>query len=467
MKVGLIKPPSILRKYRFISLQPPINLAMLGAYLKERGIEVEIRDFDVEPIDDLEPWLNRFSPDLVGFTAMTPMITSAAEIAGRVKKHSSAMPIVIGGPHASALPARTLREFPVFDYAVSGEGEEPLIRLVEGLKGASLEGVAGLSRRAGEEIIVGPPPKRIEDLDSLPLPDRSLLPLDKYRGQSFRGFSRKTKRTVEMITTRGCPVACIFCCAQDRQVKMLSPARVAEDLEICRRRHDAEHIVFMDDTFTFKHSRLLEILAALREQRLTFNCCTRVDTVDVGLLREMKRSGCKGISFGVESGSPRILELIGKKVTVEKIIAAFDAAREAGIEQIEATTILGAHPDETASDIEQTIALLRRLRATIISATTVVPYPGTPLYSMMIERGLLSPDADWEEFVYFGSRPSWRTEHFTIEELAKIQNKILREHFFSWRFLRHLFSTVRSPSDIWYYLESAVDFLRSTPFNSP
>jgi radical SAM superfamily enzyme YgiQ (UPF0313 family) len=462
MKVGLIKPPSILRNYRFINSQPPINLAMLGAYLQERGVEVQIRDFDVQPLDDLEPWLAAFRPDLVGLTAMTPMILAAAAIAQRIKDRSGGIPIVVGGPHASALPERTLREFPAFDFAIAGEGEEPLMRLVEGLKGASLDGIPGLSRREGGAIVAGPPPRRFQDLDSLPLPDRGLLPLDRYQGQSFRGFARRSLRIAELVTSRGCPYACIFCHAQDRKVRMLSAARVLEDLQVCRHRHGAQHIVFMDDMFTLNRRRLAPLLAGLRDLGLTFNCSTRVDAVDPDLLREMARSGCRGVSFGVESGSPRVLEWIGKQITVEQSIRAFDAARAAGIPQIEASIVLGAHPDEEAVDIQQTIALLRRLRPTIISVTTVVPYPGTPLYQLMIDRGLLSPDAGWDQFVFFGGRPSWRTQHFTIAELAKVQNRILREHFFSWRFLRHLLRTVRGVGDVRYYLDSAAGFLRSS-----
>ena len=461
MKVGLIKPPSLIQKFHFLNTQPPLNLAMLGAYLEERGVEVEIRDFDVEPLEDLEPWLERFQPDLVGLTAATPMILRAAALAERIRLVARKIPLVLGGPHATALPERTLREFPAFDYAVSGEGEQPLAHLVESLRGASLEGVPGITRRQGGHILVGPPPRRLDDLDALPLPDRSLLPLDLYRGPSFRGFSRQSRPIAEMITSRGCPASCLFCHAQDHVVRMLSAERVAEDLEICHRQHGARHIVFMDDVFTLHRDRLAAILEALRRLKLTFNCSTRADAVDAEMLREMARSGCQGVSFGVESGSPRILELIGKRITVEKIVAAFEASHAAGIRHVDATIILGAHPDEELRDLEQTRALLRRIRPTILSVATVVPYPGTPLRRMMIERGLLSEEAGWEEYLFFGARPSWRTEHFTLEQLAAIQKRMLREHYFNWRFLRHLAGTVRSAGDLRYYLSNAADFVRS------
>ncbi|NMA26949.1 MAG: B12-binding domain-containing radical SAM protein [Burkholderiales bacterium] len=461
VKVGLIKPPSLIRNFRFFNLQPPLNLAMLGAYLNARGVEVEIRDFDVEPLDDLEPWLERFQPDLVGMTAMTPMILGAAKLAERIRRFASHLPVVIGGPHASAIPERTLREFPQFDFAVSGEGEVPLAHLVESLGGASLEGIPGLTRRQGGEILVGPPPKRLDNLDALPLANRSSLPLDLYRGPSFRGFSRQAMPIAEMVTSRGCPVSCIFCHSQDRLVRMMSAERVAEDLEICHRQHKVRHIVFMDDVFTCNRDRLAGILAALRRLKMTFNCTTRADTVDAEMLREMVASGCRGISFGVDSGSPRILELVGKKITIEKIVAAFDAAHAAGVRYVDATVILGSHPDEELGDIEQTMALVRRIRPTILGVATVVPYPGTPLRRLMIERGLLSDEAGWEEYLFYGARPSWRTEHFTMAELAEIQGRMLRAHYFSWRYLCHLARTVRSIGDLRYYLASAVDFLRS------
>jgi radical SAM superfamily enzyme YgiQ (UPF0313 family) len=460
-KVGLIRPPAALNKFRFVNSQPPINLAGLGSWLEQFGVEVEIRDFDVESPDIIGDWLNEFAPDLIGITSMTPMILSAADIAARIKELAPELPIVVGGPHATALPERTLNEFAAFDFAVSGEGEHPLRELLAVLKNRRFSQVPGLTWRGKSGLQRNPVAPLIGDLDSLPLPNRDLLPLDKYGGQSFRGFARGTYNICELITARGCPAACIFCASQDRRVRLMSAERVAEDLRLCKEKYGSNHVVFMDDTFTVRPSRLRQILKTLRELDMTFNCTTRVDVVNEPLLAEMHESGCRGISFGIESGSARIQQMINKNITPKQVIASFDAAHRVGIEHLEANFILGVHPDENEDDIAETIALIDRIRPHVLFVATVVPYPGTPLYDMMIERGLLAADADWREFLFFGTEPSWRTEHYTIAELADLQRKLLRRHYFSLRYLGHVLKTFKGWADLKYYAGSAVAFLRS------
>lgn len=433
---------------------------MLGAWLESHGATVEIRDLDVEPEADLEPWLDRFRPDLLGFTAMTPTILPAARLAARVKARLPNLPIVAGGPHVSALPERSLAEFPGFDYVICGEGELPLKALLEALPAGRLSGVPGLARREGAAIRTNPPPPRIENLDALPPANRELLPRGRYTAPGFRGFAGKNRTSCDVFTARGCVGNCLFCVSQDRRVVYRSTEHVLAELRLCREKYRADHILFLDDTFTSNPDRLPEIFRYLRDQRMVWHCTTRVNEVTPALLREMKQSGCHGIVFGIESGSPRLLRQIRKGITVEQATAAFDAAHAAGIPQLEADFILGAHPSETREDIAQSVALIKRLRPHLLIVSIAVPYPGTPLNALMRERGLLGDDTPWDEFVLLGAKPSWRTENFSLRELTRIQKRLLFRHYFSFTFLRHIGRGRNGWSGLKYYLKTAYSFFR-------
>ena len=461
-RVGLIRPPAGRRAAFFLS-KPPLNLAMLGTWLEAHGATVEIRDLDVEPEAGLESWLDRFRPDLLGFTAMTPTILSAARLAARVKARTPNLPIVVGGPHGSALPERTLTEFPGFDYVIGGEGEYPLKALLEALPTGRWHDIPGLSWREGAALRTNPPPPRIENLDTLPLPNRDLLPLERYTAPGFRGFAGRNMVSCDVFTARGCVGACLFCVSQDRKVVYRSAEHVLAELRLCREKYRADHILFLDDTFTSNPERLPEIFRYLRDQRMVWHCTTRVNEVTPALLREMKQSGCHGIVFGIESGSPRVLRQIRKGITVEQATAAFDAAHAAGIAQLEADIILGAHPSETREDIAQSIALIKRLRPHLLIVSLAVPYPGTPLNAMMRAQGLLGDDTRWDEFRLFGAKPSWRTENFSPRELTRIQKRLLFRHYFSLGFFRHVRRELKGWGELKYYLKAAYSFLLPRP----
>ena len=140
----------------------------------------------------------------------------------------------------------------------------------------------------------------------------------------------------------------------------------------------------------------------------------------------MNETGCQKVVFGVESGSQRILELIGKKITVSQIEDAFRWAREAGIKFIEGNYIIGSHPSENLDDLQMTIDLIKKTKPDLISAAIIVPYPGTKVYNIMKEKGYIFTE-DWSKFVMIDKLPSWRTEHFSPEDLLRHQKKILRK----------------------------------------
>jgi radical SAM superfamily enzyme YgiQ (UPF0313 family) len=496
MKVVLARPQMITTRLTFVSRQTPLNLCYLAAVAREAGAEVQIWDFDAERFREREYCrrLLSFRPDVLGISLMTPTAPRGARLAQLAKQALPGLLTVAGGPHVSALPERTLREFPGFDIAVFGEGELTFTELLERIRVSGsgfrektrnsqletcnlklLAGICGIAYRTETGVIRNKPRPTIEDLDSLPLPARDLLSLRRYHGQSYRGFSRDFLNLAEVSTSRGCPNRCIFCAiaaTHGAGARFRSAQNVIAELEHLVKRYGTNHVVFLDDTFTLRPGRLREIMLALKELGLTWNCTTRVDAVDEGLLHAMVAHGCRGVAFGVESGSPRILELIGKRITLGQVRKAFQAAHRAGVANIEADFILGVHPCETADDIEATQQLIKEIRPTTLFLAAVVPYPGTQLWDMMQEEGLIEPHADWEDFLMFGGAPaggfsksgcatSWRTHHFTMRELRRKQREMLKSFYIRPGYILRTLWNARSAPELFYYLKSGLSLLRS------
>ena len=451
MKVVLIRPPKIQGAIEKSMVQHPINLLYLSAVLREygEGFEPEVWDFEVERFSEKEvrQRLRKAQPRVVGITSMTCNIKTAHQIVSWIKDEDPEILTVLGGAHGSAIPERTLKEFENFDLVVIGEGERTFLELCERKKqGKSLEGVAGIVWRKDKELVQEPARALIEDLNWLPNPARDLIDHSLYKGASTPGLDATLHRGTELFTSRGCPEQCIFCASHlifGRRVRFRSPEHIFREVDECMEKWGYRHFTIDDDTFTFNSSRLEKICQGFKERGITWDCDTRVDTVNREMLKMMAEAGCKKIAFGVESGSQRILDLNKKGITIEQVKNAFHWAHEFGIITT-AFFMIGSHPSETRAELEESFKLMCELDTELMALAIAVPYPGTELYQIMQEQGLILEER-WEKFTHLHSLPSWRTEHFSPEELASWQVRLF------WRFF------IR-PSFIWKTLKKAISW---------
>ena len=466
MNVLLIRPKMINTGLEFVSSQVPLNLCSLAAAVRDEVDEIRILDLEVErhTSGDYQRRLVDFEPDIIGITVMTPTVPRAGRLAILSKEILPDALVVAGGPHVSALPELTLEQYPAIDLCVCGEGETAFKKIVKKHHSRDFSDIPGVVFKDNSGAIHGN--ERCltnEDIDSLPFAARDLLHFNKYRGQSYRGFSRDFLNIAEVATSRGCAGKCLFCAinvTHGRKVRFRSAESVAAELEGLRKTYGINHVVFIDDTFTLNSKRLYKIMSSLRELNITWNCTTRVDAVSDELLGDMVDFGCKGIAFGVESGSSRILDLIEKGVTTEQVKAAFRAAHKAGVEHIEADFMLGSHPSERLEDIEETRKLINLLHPTILFLSVAVPYPGTPLWKIMKEENLIKTNASWEDFLMYGGGDSWKTWYFTVGELRFLQRKILREFYLSAGHIKQILGRISSFRQLLYYLRSGFSLLQ-------
>ncbi len=381
MRVCLINPPPH-------SVQEPMYdtpifvrpaLACLGATLREAGIACLLIDakFERLPAREVLARVQAYRPDLVGLTAFTNEIKPAARIAASVKEWSHETTTLIGGVHVSAIPERTLNEFPAFDLACIGQGDYTIVELAQALADETpLSRVPGLMWR-GEQGLLKSVPRQPPALDGLPMPAWDMLP----------GGSR-----YHLMTQRGCPFTCNFCMNPNgRTVRRRTPEQIVQEIEGILARfgpRDPINIWFDDEIFTVNMRRTAEVcdtlLAAGLQKRIGWFAQTHVNVVDKPLLAKMKQAGCKRVGLGIESADETVLKSMGKGSTLERAWRATRAAREVGM-PLEAYFIIG-HPGETVESARRTIDFAAGINPEIPIFGIMVPYPGTSV-ARRAERG--------------------------------------------------------------------------------
>ncbi len=467
MRLLLISAPTVMSyKAKVTSTQYPINLGGIASFLKKNGHEVRLIDFNVDSFskEKFHRSISVWMPDAIGISSMTPAIKYAGIIATGAKESFPDIPVLIGGVHCSAIPKQTLKEFPQFDIVVMGEGEETILEVMERLSGKEkLSGIKGTAWRKGKQVMVEERRPLIHDLDSLPFPDRTLVSMKKYENShASRGFSRKFLNIAEIMTSRGCPNQCIFCAGHINygfKVRFRSIDNIMAEIVECKEKLGVNHVSVEDDTFTLNKKLVFEFCERIKKLGITWNCNTRVNTVSPEMLKAMVGSGCLKISFGVESGSQRMLDLMKKGITVEQVRQAFSWAREAGLKYGEGTFMIGAHPDETMEDVRMTAGLMKEISPDFLSVAILNPYPGTEVYDIMRSKGYIE-HFDWEKFIIYGSVPPWRTKNFTSQELFELQKKLLKDYYLRPRTMLRILSKIRSYNEFMYWLEIGMGFLR-------
>ena len=407
---------------------PPLGLMYIASMLKkEGGHEVAIIDAVLERLryDRLGEILRRDRPDMVGITAFTMNVLDALETARCVKRNLPGAHVCMGGPHVTLFPLETLG-FESVDTVVVGDGEFTCLRLVQALEGGeSLQGIPGLLYKDNGKAVGNPPAARIKDLDRIPHPARELTRYREY--WSILGDARPA---TTMMTTRGCPFQCVFCC-HDPVFRLRSISNVMEEVSQCVSLGIKE-IFFFDETFNIDRRRVLQFCREMTAlgSPVAFDIRARVDTVDPEILRSLKESGCRRIQFGVEAGTQKVLDRIGKRITLKQAEDAFLWARRAGL--ITFADFMVGLPGETADDIHRTIAFAKKLEPDYVQFSSLLPLPGTDIYEEGIRTGIFSGDF-WRDYARnpkAGFIPELWTEFLSAEQIHQLCNRANVEFYF-------------------------------------
>lgn len=397
---------------------PPLGLSYVAAALEKAGFKVEMLDNYLlrKSIAEVKELVKRVNPEIVGMTCSSASYPRCIETAKAVKEVLPSCKIVVGGWHPSYVPESMLQH-PEIDYVIIGEGERAMVELATCLTrgdekvAAQVAGVA--YRREGK--IVQNAQTFIKDLDELPFPARHLLPMHLYEKEIPY---LKAKPFTTMNIVRGCPFNCVYCETRrlwGQTCRGFSPPRVVDEIVHLKETYGIRGIYFVGDNFTINKKRTMELCELIKKSRLDVEwvCDTRADMISRELLQSMKEAGCRTIWFGVESGSPRILEKINKGITIDQTVQAFKLCREAGI-RIAASFIMGI-PGETLEDIEMTYKFAKKLDPDWAQFNVYIAVPGSGLYDEVMQKGLYDRKEGFLAYV--------KTDEFNYESLLAIQRR--------------------------------------------
>ncbi|MFA6525946.1 MAG: radical SAM protein [Candidatus Buchananbacteria bacterium] len=445
----------------------PLNLAYLAAYLRRERPDVEISVLDCEAkemhYEQIRDEIKKIMPDVVAITAPTPAFAQILEVCRIIKEISPQIVTVLGGPHPTALPKETTAEKNI-DISVVFEGEITFSEVVNALdKKLPLSDIQGIVFKDEQGNIiqtVARPP--IQDLDSLPFPARDLFPLHLYLPPPTKRMS--DKKSGNMITSRGCCYQCTYCMASfmwQRKVRLRSIKNVADEIEECLNKYGIGEFNFHDELFTISKQRTVEFCQEIIKRKLdiAWVCMVRVDYVDKDTLDWMKKAGCKKLMFGFESGSQMILDLMKKRVALEKAEEAVKLVKKSGIQT--AGNFMIGNIGETEQTIRETIALAKKLNTDTMAFFVASPYPGTEFYDIAKEKGYFRKNFEWKDFTLVSNNlPPLNLPGLPAEKILEWQKKAYRDYYIRPAYIIQKIRSIRSMVDIKNLYNGAKLFLR-------
>ncbi|HHL40762.1 MAG TPA: radical SAM protein [Deltaproteobacteria bacterium] len=374
---------------------PHQGLMALSGYLKQAGHETALVDFTFG--DSQVRQLTRavkFNPDMVAFTSTSGLFRFSVEFAGLLKERLK-VPIIFGGSHATIAPDKVIAQDAI-DMLCINEGEEAMAELLSRIEaGEDYRDIRNLWVKKDGQVYRNPVRPLIADLDSLPYPDFDLFDMERYL--SVRNG------TFHMITSRGCPFPCSYCINFELQriqgqkgkdyLRKHSVDYIIGLISYVKARYPINMLAFEDDLFTMFEDWLSDFADKYRNAfpGLPFYCNHRIGNKDEKVFRYLKDAGCVHVQMGIEAGDEYIRKNVLKRyMSDEQIIRSFELAREMGLSR-SSYNIIGS-PHETIDQIRKTISLNERVQPDDMGISIFCPYPGTKLYKLCIEEGLIEPD---------------------------------------------------------------------------
>ncbi|MBN1335519.1 MAG: B12-binding domain-containing radical SAM protein [Deltaproteobacteria bacterium] len=454
MRVLLVRPPAVHSVEHEVpeavkaeaTAYPPLGLLHLATWIRDRGRhEVAVLDAQAEGLDApaVADRVRRYAPDVVGISAFTVYLVDLVAVVEAVRACPSVRWVVLGGPHVNDFPLEA-RALPGVDAVVRGEGQVPLTALLEAWSaGGDGRGIPGVLVHPDD-----PEPALVtttDDLDELPVPDRTLVDSRRYYDVLGNGAPFST-----VVTSRGCPYRCTFCNTPRHRFRSMSASRTCDEIQACLDLGITD-IYFVDDTFNITNRRVHEMCDEVlaRGQRFTWTVRMRVNGVDRPLLEKMKAAGCTRIQYGVEQGTEEGLQRLQKDVTLEEIRTAFRLSRKVGIRTV-AYFLLGTPTERTRRDVLRTILFSIRLDPDFALYNILTPFPGTRLYDEGVEEGVIRDDA-WRAFLR-SPTPEFRAQtwdrHFSADDLERFHRLAYRVFYGRPRFLARNLLQIRSAADL-------------------
>lgn len=391
---------------------PPLGIMYIAAYLKKKGYSVRLLDMAVENMKEQEffSYISRWSPKIIGMSTYSESWKAQIILCKKIKDKFPNTIIAAGGAFATFCREQMLKES-LTDYIFLGEGEFVFGEFCDSIlrNQGEVKKIKGLCYVENGEVICNKEYQRINNLDELPFPDRSLINLDKY----VLPFT--------ISTSRGCPGQCIFCSSKafwGKQVIMRTAESVFEEILSIYKEYNSNIFYITDDTFTASKKRCLEVCEKLINSGISFvwGCESRADVIDESFLKVLYEAGCHKIQFGMESADNAILKRLKKNVTIEQIENAVACAAKYNM-HIQVSYIVG-HAFDTKETVEKTISFAKYLSdkygARVVCSVNT-PFPGTEQFEKREELGIKVETYEWEKYLL--NSPIIQTANLSTNEL--------------------------------------------------
>ena len=458
MKILLINPPQTF----YPGSEPPagnlpLGLMYIAATLTKAGYRTEILDafmsggsfrgMDETTIvgmnfEQIKQEIEIRKPDILGVAGpFTCQIENTVNVSDLAKQVDPGILTVVGGPHVTTVPKGFLEEARSVDIAVMGEGEYAMPEIAQYAEGKKpINEILGVAYRRDEEVTVNPSRPFIENLDELPYPAYDLVDMEQYLSPKKIGYRSFRGRAISMVTSRGCPFNCCFCSVHlhmGRGFRANSANYVLNHIEHVVEKFDVKNIFFEDDNLTFDLTRFEEICDGLIQKKIRIGWETpngvRADCLNMNLLQKMKKSGCRSVFFGVESGDQQILDnVICKRLDLNRVVEVAKICRDIDL-KTGAFYIIG-FPGEKKENMQKTVDFALRLKRDFdvgMHLFMATPSYGTRLYDECKSKGYIQENLSWNSFASARQpkgMPLISTPDFTPEDVKEIAAKALEEY---------------------------------------
>ncbi len=373
-KVILVNPPQL--NSLDDRLDPPLGLMYIASVMEKNSVDVEICDLASKTE---EQWPNLISDaDIYGITLFSASFNTAKRISRVIKSKNKNAIIVAGGPHATSMCEETL-ESKNFDYVIKGEGEFSFLQFVNNF----------YNSKKNSKIIKS---EMVSDINSLPIPARHLI--------DFSTYTREVdgEKATSLITSRGCPNNCSFCCKDihGKKVRFRSVDSVINEVKEIKSKYNIHSFLFYDDIFTLNRKRLSSLCNKLKELNINFRCNGRAGINTFEDYQNLYKAGCREIAFGIESGNQLILNKVNKGTTVQQNIESIQNAKKAGL--ITKAYLIVGYPGETRETINDTKKFIDIANPDKFTVFMFVPLPGCDVWKYPEKYGITYLSKDWDQY---------------------------------------------------------------------
>lgn len=472
MKICLIEPPKFVSLTNFVSTisMAPIGLAYIAAAIREEGHDVTVVDGpgsaprnyhifrDEIRVRGLtqEQIIERIPSDIqvIGLGCMfTSHWVYVRELVCKIRKLFPNVHILMGGEHVTGFPEYSLEQAPL-DSVVLGEGEETIVKLLEHIeKDLPLENVAGVAyKESGGTFRVNPRRNRMKDINSIATPAWDLFDIEKYHEVNQPHGSSQGK-FMPMLATRGCPFSCTFCTSPNMWTTEWIPRDyklVVDEMQDYQKKYNATDFQFEDLTAIVRSDWIISFCDEIikRNMKITFQLPsgTRSEGINFEVATKLKAAGCHEFSFAPESGDPRILKAIKKKVSLPKMFDSARCALKAGI-NVGCFFIIGFPEDDYRSVLRTYGAIIQcaMIGFTNVNLNAYSPQPNTESFQALQKAGVITEFDDKYlmslfTFQDFGAKKTSYNSRFGDMELSLMVNFGV--------FLFYIINFLRRPSRI-------------------